>query len=1028
MTSIVTHSRFIVRLPVQPISELYSLLSSPPEEFSSTKSLLTLLSRPAIEAALFVASPGLLAEWYAYLTHPAATLNPDLEATLWKYVFRLYSRATPFGLFSAVGVGRLAAQTQIKFGDQPWRSLVRPDMSWMITLTRTLLEIPAIRTQLRYRLNNSLYTLGDQYRYSERANQSEKNAIDLVAVEKQPLLDNVITFLQANPHPTYAQLVEQTEGDESFIDLLIAEQLLYSDLELPVTGPASLAYVVTVLQPIPEAATYRKQLSQLFDDLNINRLTASRLSSACRQLTNLTGTDWRENGPPIQVNSYFFPHQFDLDKSIANTIGQQLQHLQVLRSPADGRELDAFKKRFYDRYQDQQVPLLEVLDSDIGIGFGSGTADLNSLLNGLTISDTPPSLIQADRLDGLRQKLYSAFLLSKKEEVLLTDADLMTAKKTEPALSIPASWYSFGELYRTSTPDLKGEPWQYLLKIAEGPSATFLIGRFCQEHEAISQLASQITTWEAEQYPDDILAEIAHLPEGKAANVITRPVLRPFEIPYLTPASVDAEYTLPLTDLLVSVVQGHTVELFSRRHQKRVRPRLSSAHKSDSSDQVYRFLHAVLKQETSSTYFSWGYLSNQPRLPRVVYKNLILKRAQWFIQRADLNGQPLSLPQLQAIYQLPRFVLMVEKDNELLLDLSLEVGGRILLEEVKRKERVLLLECLTTPQTGFITNGSQTFASELILAHGTTRTEPGVNTALYGATKPVPQSRRAILPGGTWFYCKLYSSHQQADRILIELLAPFWKRGQKAGLCDLGYFIRYEDPEPHLRFRLRCQPETYGKLVTDLHKMLEPWVGHRLIYRVNLDTYFPELERYEPTLMASCEAIFAADSTFFLDYLASQPGEPSEVERIVLAITSVDDYLNQLGFTMADKIRFTRHRQQAFWKEFGAIKETKQHLNNQFRQWPASQSFPSRDLSELLNQRQTNLSGPLIQLLTYFEEPIGSSPRALKVIESILHMALNRIFPDQNRKYEMMVYHFLARHYESNEARRNKEGQLPAKP
>lgn len=64
--------------------------------------------------------------------------------------------------------------------------------------------------------------------------------------------------------------------------------------------------------------------------------------------------------------------------------------------------------------------------------------------------------------------------------------------------------------------------------------------------------------------PDAIFAEIVHLPEGRLGNILTRPILREYEIPYLGKPGVLPDRQIPIADPLVSVA-GDPVALRSAR-------------------------------------------------------------------------------------------------------------------------------------------------------------------------------------------------------------------------------------------------------------------------------------------------------------------------------------------------------------------------------------------------------------------------------------------------------------------------------
>ena len=85
--------------------------------------------------------------------------------------------------------------------------------------------------------------------------------------------------------------------------------------------------------------------------------------------------------------------QVDMTKKVARAVlgpdviaelSRAIALLERLRA-SDSDELQRFRKAFIDRYQEREVPLTEVLDEEVGIGFGElrFTIVASSLVDGL---------------------------------------------------------------------------------------------------------------------------------------------------------------------------------------------------------------------------------------------------------------------------------------------------------------------------------------------------------------------------------------------------------------------------------------------------------------------------------------------------------------------------------------------------------------------------------------------------------------------------------------------------------------------
>src|SRR5262249_12653274 len=159
----------------------------------------------------------------------------------------------------------------------------------------------------------------------------------------------------------------------------------------------------------------------------------------------------------------------------------------------------------------------------------------------------------------------------------------------------------------------------------------------CHLDDDLDQLVRAHLAAEEAVHPDRVYAEVVHLPEGRAGNILSRPVLRDYEIPYLGRSGAPEDRQLPLSDLLVSV-QADRIVLRSGRLGREVVPRLTTAHNHLGRGLgVYRFLCALQFQGViPGLRWDWGPLELAPFLPRVVSGRVILSRARWNLDERDL--------------------------------------------------------------------------------------------------------------------------------------------------------------------------------------------------------------------------------------------------------------------------------------------------------------------------------------------------------------------------------------------------------
>jgi thiopeptide-type bacteriocin biosynthesis protein len=174
---------------------------------------------------------------------------------------------------------------------------------------------------------------------------------------------------------------------------------------------------------------------------------------------------------------------------------------------------------------------------------------------------------------------------------------------------------------------------------------------------------------------------------------------------------------------------------------------------------------------------------------------------------------------------------------------------------------------------------------------------------------PAPRQRRELLPGGSWLFASVYSSAERHDELLAGWLPALLDRLPDA--VDRWFFIRYRDPDPHLRLRFHTGSEHIGSthsegghsdgdrpadpLLPVLHSWTEQLRDQGLTRRVVLDTYDPELERYGgPALIDAAERAFHADSLAVLDQLRLRETGGLDVDPALLAAADHVDLARRL--------------------------------------------------------------------------------------------------------------------------------------
>lgn len=287
--------------------------------------------------------------------------------------------------------------------------------------------------------------------------------------------------------------------------------------------------------------------------------------------------------------------------------------------------------------------------------------------------------------------------------------------------------------------------------------------------------------------------------------------------------------------------------------------------------------------------------------------------------------------------------------------------------------------------------------------------------------------QRFFLPGSEWIYLKIYVGYKTTDRLLTLEIASIIKKLQKKGIIEKWFFLRFSDPDTHIRLRILLKDRNQiNEVFNVITPPLERAHHKKQIWKVQTDTYNRELERYGNHLIEDAESIFETDSECVLSILKILTALPDENYRWMIALRLIDQFLTDFGFALDEKLQFTLHCNSAFKQEFGFNEFNSKQLNLKYRQH-------KKVIEETMNKYEEN------QILSLLNKPIRirtkknkelvehlrketSNKRSVISLESLLssyiHMSLIRLFRSNNRTHELVLYDYLRRYYASEIAKR----------
>ena len=291
-----------------------------------------------------------------------------------------------------------------------------------------------------------------------------------------------------------------------------------------------------------------------------------------------------------------------------------------------------------------------------------------------------------------------------------------------------------------------------------------------------------------------------------------------------------------------------------------------------------------------------------------------------------------------------------------------------------------------------------------------------------------PQNlKRTFIIGDEWIFYKFYTGPKTADVLLTEMIKPAVEKLLAEGMIDKWFFIRYSDPKFHIRVRFHVTELRFLlNVVLMMQSMVRPFIDQDLVWKVQVDSYQREVERYGVATMELGETLFFHDSKMIVDMLDMLDGDEGEKYRWLFCIRALDTLLDDFHYDMQSKMDLFAMLKDSFGREFGINKGLRNQLKNKYRsEKPIIYEVLNRSkdqenemlpLYEILVQKSEAIK-PLVAQLMELHKKEQLVPALNDMMSSYIHMMLNRLFKSKQRVHELVVYDFMWNYYKGEVAR-----------
>lgn len=1006
---------FMVRTPLLPISQYFDYISK-----DSTASIIKELALlPHVKEAIAVSSPTL----YKSLNKLDGDINTkktrNAVSSVMKFLIRMSTRPTPFGLFSGFSSGYFKEKTTGNIGEiRDHKKRARPDMEWLLGIVGLAENSYEIMKDIKVKKNDSAYIIGQRAYLGYHSNGGQlrqapnyeiKENISISNTEAvQEVLNNTNELIKFKDlvkviHNKYLNV--DIENIRNFVWEIFHEEFLISELRPPFINSDPFKYIIEVLKDSPTSNELVKELDRLsYEIQEYNELPIGEGIEKHEKITKKMKEIYNVQ-TPLQVDVKLnFKNELNISNHVKQEVAVASDWLwRLSRADIGLTHLRDYHIDFLEKYgTNREVNILELLSDEKGLGAPATYKYPKSMRSFSKDKVVDPYM---DRL--LFEKYYEC-IANKSLEIELTNVDLKSLFDNETdEIFAPDSGELFTELLAPSSEDIdKGN---FLLSIGNNISSMEIgqtFGRFSDMLE--DELKRRIEFDQCDiqkKFSDDSVefVEASFLPSsGRSGNVSINESTRNLEFTLGTNISQGGCSISP-DDIMVGATLGR-LYLKSKSLNKRLVFKANNMFNFENAPNIYRFLREVSLEDTKSIQsFNWGTLEHSPFLPRVRSGKVILSPAVWKINNTvrDLTNTSLSFIEWRKLFsvwrekwKVPGIVHLTYGDNRLLVNLDNELHLKEVRSELQKKGRVQLREVISDYyKNHWIKKDSQIYNCELIVPFKKKDTKPPKPKVKLLNSSEVNKKEIYKELGTEWLYFKIYIPYRRQEEFISRELHHFIQNIKDQNLIDKWFYIRYQDPQPHIRLRFKGKPE---ELIQSVLPKFREWFNESksngYVKDFTVNTFEREIERYGGVnLIDTMEKYFEIDSLLAMKLLSLYKVNNLNYDLSLIVSINIIHFLEAIGWDFKKQLNWIKSGTGKFdyIEEIRPVRKELVKLTAPYNNWEnLKREMP--DLHDLLGSKD-NIAKRLSNEISNNIKTNTLTNTPERIIGSLIHMHCNRV-------------------------------------
>lgn len=955
----------------------------------------------------------------------------QIESSLLKYLIRMSTRTTPYGLLSGVGLGNFGTTTMIHLEDlSKGTKYMRADMDWIFRLLGKIESDDNILKELKVYKNNSLEENGDRLdnvylsNYGQSNTENSKFNASIIFSKKvkdtMKLSENGIKvkdlILELNPENKY-----DCYTIFKFLKQLIKNEYLLTELRTPLINTDTMKYIIEKLKHIEFAESICKDLECIYTD--INKYNETEIGQGQKEYLNILSKMKKvcECENYLQIDLKLNDEVCTLNKNIKKDVEKLVDVLlKISKSDYQPTHLEQFANEFSEKYGIyREVRLLEVLDRDKGLGYPAG---YRFSMKNITNSSVEVKSSERRYKEIIDKKLNDV-VNKKSEDICLLDNDLdyicEDSKQNWDKDNLPNSLDINVFIKSKSLESVDNGDYELFIGPNYGSSfAGKMFGRFAYMFENnLSDMFEKIDSTVKAFNQDTILVEITQLPSsGRSANVCKNYNEREYELCIATNASNNCEQ-INIEDVYVGIDESNKFYFKSKKLNKKII--FTSNHMLNvlSGDNTYRFMREV-SQESNIDIFSSVYgteINNLNFIPRIRYKNIIISPAMWIVHKRSIKTNKfeekeriIDINRFLKENNVPRYVYIGENDNRIVIDIKNEAHLHELLKIIDKVDECTYIKELdfSIDNVWFEDGKGDKYISEFILPlvlnkdfiKTTAKKEEVIETkSNISKNKNLINTYSSNRVNGLfedWIYFKFYGVESRIEEFLGYDLIELITNLKNENIIDKFFYIRYSDPQNHVRFRVKLSEiDRREDLIKIMNDFIKREFNKGIISNVNVDTYFKEIERYGGIdVFDLVEDVFCADSLVVMNLMNLKSEKQCELDDITVACINIVHIMQSFGITFEDQNKLfqsiynQKDGRDIFRKKYQNLKE----YCDEYNDWENLKNIRNGELIYNVLKIREDVMKEYWKSINEYDERGRLTNSKEDILLSIIHMFCNR--------------------------------------